>query len=69
MRQGIIEKVRSDPRSGMAQILFTNRKKVLIDSGFGLRQLADAFDDDPIGKEIVYSVNKYNVMIGFDIVE
>lgn len=42
---------------------------VPISSGFGLRQLFEAFDGEPMGKQIDFRLGQFGVMEGFTIPE
>jgi len=53
--------------SGLAEIEFTDGSKTLIESGFGLRQIAGCFGSlsAAIGKKIEFTVNEWGELIGF----
>lgn len=57
--------IQGDPGSGLAVIMFTDGTTVCIESGFGLRQLANAFNGKVIGQEIVFSVDEFGLMDSF----
>jgi len=65
--EGIISKVESDVGSGIATLHFQDGSSVLVESGFGLRQLADAFEGEEsvVGKPIVYERDEYGIMTTF----
>ena len=65
-RVGTIKKISINESKGLAEIHFEDESSALIESNFGLRQLIDAFDGDPIGDSILYYTNEYGLMIGFD---
>lgn len=66
--EGVISKIDSDVGSGIATLHFQDGSFVFIESGFGLRQLASAFENDEsaIGKSIVYEKDDVGVMTSFD---
>ena len=65
MKKGIIKDI-SNYQSGLQTIMFNDGSKVSIEN-FGIRQLNNAFDDNPIGETIYYDVDEYNIMTGFDL--
>ena len=67
MKSGTIKQLKSEPNSGLAELIFTDGSSVLVESGFGCRQLLDAIEglEPPI--TIQYEINEHHVMTGFDI--
>jgi hypothetical protein len=53
--------------SGLAEIEFMDGSIALIESGFGLRQIAGCFGSlsNAIGKKILFKINEWGVMAGF----
>lgn len=71
---GIIKSISGTPGSGLAELNFTDGCSVMIESGFGLRQLAACFGasegrGDLIqkirGERIVYTLDDFGILAGF----
>jgi hypothetical protein len=71
---GVIKDVTGTPGSGLANLNFTDGCSVLIESGFGLRQLAACFGAEQgagdlnrkiRGQKIVYTLDDFGILAGF----
>lgn len=70
---GRIQSITGQSMSGIACIHFEDGSSVFVESGFGMRQLAAAFDaenpgqfkDKVIGQVIEYEVDQFGVMAEF----
>lgn len=59
---GTIQNIAGTPLGGIALVVFADGKEVPIEAGFGLRQLYEATDDEPIGETINYETDDYGIM-------
>ena len=64
MKKGIIKSISNDIRSGLQTITFEDGNKVSIEN-FGVRQIASILEN-PIGEEITYEVDDFNLMSSFN---
>jgi hypothetical protein len=71
---GTMKNITGQRGSGIANLNFTDGSSVMIESGFGVRQLAacygaDMFEGDLIdkirGQQIVYTVDDFGILAGF----
>jgi hypothetical protein len=67
MKTGTIKQLKGEPGSGLAELFFEDGSSVLVEN-YGVRQLFDAFEDAEKPHRIKYSVNKHNIMTGFDVI-
>lgn len=68
VKRGTIVKFSGHIMSRLWTIHFEDGTQCYIESGFGMRQLVRALQD-PIGKEIIYQCDPFNVMSAFIPVE